>query len=293
MTTADEGAEHVQHLLGAYVLSALPADEDLAVSRHLAVCSSCAADAADLHDVRRVLDRLDEAHVARLLEAVGRAPTEPDASDVPDERDELAEPDASEVSETTDAPEPAPTGPASAHPGSSPTRPTRPAATRPGAPPTGPTGPAATRPAQPDRDRRRGTDRRWWRSYRTVLAALVVTLAFGVGLGGWLATRDPVDIRLAGNQTNSQTGVSVWVTVVGTTNGARVDALIEGLTVGHSYRLYAVGDRGESEVAVAWTARDQAQGVGGEVGIPIERLTTVTLTQADGSVLITVRLTAR
>lgn len=272
MTTAEQGAEHVQHMLGAYVLSALSADEDLAVSRHLADCATCANEAATLDDVLRVLDRLDGDGVARLLAAVSQAPGEPDVEAGP-----------TSTPTTPDATTPAPTTPAS----------TTPASTSPVRPSSPPAGPSGSRPASPGRDRRPPAGRRWSRPYRMVLAAFAVTLAVGIGIGGWLASRDPVGIQLAGTETNVQSGVSVSVTVVGTAGGSRIDAQIEGLTIGRAYQLFAVGDRGESQVAASWTAQDHTQGVGGEVSIPVERLTTVTLTRADGSVLVTVRLTER
>jgi hypothetical protein len=302
MTTAEHGAEHVQHLLGAYVLSALPADEDLVVSRHLAVCRRCADEAADLQDVRRLLDRLDDDRVARLLEAVGRTPskadmsgpdvTEPDVTRPDVTGPQVTEPQVTEPQVTEpQVTEPEAARPAPASPGAPiPDTPVIPSRRRSSPTPDGPTGPPGTRPSSPGRDRRRRPGRRWTRPSRLVLAALTITLAIGVGLGGWLANRDPVRIQLAGTQTNTQIGISVAVTVVGTGNGSRVDAHVEGLTVGQAYQLVAVGDRGESQTAVAWTARDRTHGVGGEVAIAIDRLTAVTLIQADGRVLVTVRL---
>lgn len=300
MTTAEHGAEHVQHLLGAYVLDALTADEHLAVSRHLAACRRCADEAGDLQDVRRVLDRLDDDGVARLLAAVGRIPSRPDVPE-PDMTDpDMTDPDVTEpeaggpdmarpgVTEPVAAP------PAPASPGIPiPDTPVIPSRRRPSSTPDAPTAPPGTRPSSPGRDRRRRPGRRWTQPSRVVLAALTITLAIGVGLGGWLASRDPVQIQLAGTQTNTQIGISMAVTVVGTGDGSRVDALVEGLTVGQAYQLVAVGDRGESQVAAAWTARDRTQGVGGEIAIAIDRLTSVTLIQADGRVLVTVRLDTR
>lgn len=126
---------------------------------------------------------------------------------------------------------------------------------------------------------------------RVVLAALAVTLVVGVGIGSWLAARAPVDIQLAGTQSDSQTGLSVSVTVVPTEGGAHVDATVRGLVEGEAYRLYAVGDRGDTEVAAAWVAAGPVQGVAGEITITTDRLTAVTLTRADDTVLLTVRLT--
>jgi hypothetical protein len=118
---------------------------------------------------------------------------------------------------------------------------------------------------------------------------VLVALAVGVGIGAWLGGREPVDIRLAGAQTDTHSGVSVRVTVVGAPRGARVDAVVEGLTVGQPYRLYVIGDRGESQVAAAWTAQDTRHGVGGDVTISIDRITAVTLFRVDEA-LVTVRL---
>lgn len=134
--------------------------------------------------------------------------------------------------------------------------------------------------------------RRWARPARVLVAAVALALAAGVGIGAWLAAREPIDIRLAGAQTDRQSGVSVSVTVIGTPAGARVDAFVEGLTVSEPYGLYAIGDRGESQAAASWIAHDDAQGVGGVVSIPIDRITAVVLFHADET-LVTVRLRER
>lgn len=147
---------------------------------------------------------------------------------------------------------------------------------------------AAAQPPVPD-VRPATPRRRWARSARVLIAAVALALATGVGIGAWLAARQPVDIRLAGARTDRQSGVSVSVTVVATPGGARVDAFVEGLTLGEPYGLYAIGDRGESQVAASWVAHDDAQGVGGSVTIPIDRITAVVLFHADEA-LVTVRL---
>ena len=151
-------------------------------------------------------------------------------------------------------------------------------------PPRGPSGkvPAVKRTS--------GRRSRWSLRTRAVLASVVVALGVGTGIGAWLATRGPVEIQLAGAQTDSQSGVSVSVTVVGSPSGAHVEAVIQGLTMDEAYRLYAVGDHGDSEVAAAWTGTGSVQGVAGDVTIQIERLTAVTLARSDGQVIVTVHL---
>jgi anti-sigma factor RsiW len=125
---------------------------------------------------------------------------------------------------------------------------------------------------------------------RVVLAALVVTLVAGVGLGSWLTSQAPVDIRLAGTQWDNQTGVSASVTVVPASGGSHVDATVRGLVAGEAYRLYAVGNRGDSEVVAEWVSTGSVEGVAGEITITTDRLTAVTLTRRDETVLLTVRL---
>ncbi len=255
MTASGDG--HVQLQLGAYVLHALAADEEQDVAAHLAVCPSCMAEAAELAQVRRMLDRLNDHSVARLLAAAAPAEVRP-------AEDPRAEDSPAEASPADAA--------AARMPGRH----------REGLSPRGAIS-ALRPPARPEHRRRLR------RPSRSVLAAILVALAVGVGIGAWLGGRAPVDIRLAGAQTDTQSGVSVRVTVVSTPAGARVDAVVEGLTVGEPYRLYVTGDRGESQVAAAWTAEDTRHGVGGDVAIPIDRITTVTLFVADAA-LVTVRL---
>ena len=125
------------------------------------------------------------------------------------------------------------------------------------------------------------------------MSAVALTLAAGISIGAWLGAKEPVNVRLAGNDTDTQSGVSVSVTVVGEPGGARVEAVVEELAVGQSYRLFALGDRGESQLAVAWTAQHRVHSVGGNVTIPINRITAVTLFRANDTAndtLVTVRL---
>ncbi|MFE8005901.1 zf-HC2 domain-containing protein [Streptomyces sp. NPDC057418] len=59
--TADRGdAPHVRHLLGAYVLDALSAEETGPVSRHLQRCDACAAAYVEVADAVSLLALLDE-----------------------------------------------------------------------------------------------------------------------------------------------------------------------------------------------------------------------------------------
>lgn len=267
MTASEQGGEHVQLLLGAYVLQALPQDEERVVAAHLAACSSCLAEAAELAQVRRVLDRLDRRGVARLLDAAGQPPA-------------TAQPHA-------ETPPPATARPRAATPS------TPGSASAPGSPVAGRTRDSHRPGDSGDRASGNGParpGRRRWRPSRTLVAAVLIALAVGVGIGAWIGAREPVDIRLAGAQT--QSGVSVRVTVIGTPGGASVDAVVEGLTVGEPYRLFVIGDRGESQVAASWIAQDERHGVGGEVTLPVSRITAVTLAHADAA-LVTVRLSQR
>ena len=268
MATVEQDGGHVEQHLGVFVLGALSSVEDQAVARHLVACARCAAEAAGLQDVRRLLDRLTGDNVEELMRR------HKSLSDRP--RQDLARRDPAPLN-------PAPPNPAPANP-----EPADPGRRNPG--------PRGARPARgPSRKGkgvkpRSGRPSRW--SVRTwvVLTSVVVALGIGTGIGAWLSTRSPVDIRLAGEQTDSQSGVSVSVMVVGSPSGAHVEAVIEGLTADEAYRLYTVGDRGETQLAAAWTGTGSVQGVAGDVTIPSARLTAVTLARSDGQVIVTVRL---
>ncbi|MEV5200798.1 zf-HC2 domain-containing protein [Streptomyces sp. NPDC053720] len=59
--TADPGeGPHVRHVLGAYVLDALTADETCTVSRHLQSCDRCAADYVEAAEAVSLLALLRE-----------------------------------------------------------------------------------------------------------------------------------------------------------------------------------------------------------------------------------------
>ncbi|MFB8038354.1 zf-HC2 domain-containing protein [Streptomyces sp. NPDC056004] len=59
--TADPGeGPHVRHVLGAYVLDALPAGETRTVSRHLQSCDRCAADYVEAAEAVSLLALLRE-----------------------------------------------------------------------------------------------------------------------------------------------------------------------------------------------------------------------------------------
>jgi hypothetical protein len=244
VATAAQDDQHVEEMLGVYVLGALPADEEAAVATHLATCPRCELMAFQLHAVRAAFDRISPRGVASLLAEPGAGPASPSKRDGSARR----------------------IGP------SAPTA------------PTGRTHPVGRGAAHP-------TKRRWSLPVRLVLAAVALALVTGVGIGTWLGTRGPVDVHLAGSQTDTQTGVSLQVTVVTAAHGSRVEATFFGLTAGKEYRLYAVGNRGESELAVDWTASGGTEGVAGDVTLSADRVTSVTATRANGSVLVTVRLT--
>ncbi|MFD0341952.1 zf-HC2 domain-containing protein [Streptomyces sp. NPDC127117] len=54
--TADPGeGPHVRHVLGAYVLDALTADETRTVSRHLQSCDRCTADYVEVAEAVSLL----------------------------------------------------------------------------------------------------------------------------------------------------------------------------------------------------------------------------------------------
>ncbi|MER5884044.1 zf-HC2 domain-containing protein [Streptomyces sp. NPDC001941] len=67
MTVPPDGDAHVEPLLGAYVLDALPAEEAGAVAAHLRGCDSCTAAYLDVADASSLLALLTEADLAEGL----------------------------------------------------------------------------------------------------------------------------------------------------------------------------------------------------------------------------------
>jgi anti-sigma factor RsiW len=60
--------DHVQVLLGLYVLGALSGDERPLVARHLARCADCRAVGAEFARVRAALDRLAPEELAAIMD---------------------------------------------------------------------------------------------------------------------------------------------------------------------------------------------------------------------------------
>jgi anti-sigma factor RsiW len=60
MSPPGERDQHVQILLGAYILGGLPPDEAAAVAAHLGRCARCRAEHAELAQVPSWLDLLAE-----------------------------------------------------------------------------------------------------------------------------------------------------------------------------------------------------------------------------------------
>jgi predicted anti-sigma-YlaC factor YlaD len=130
------------------------------------------------------------------------------------------------------------------------------------------------------------------RSGRLVLAALMVTLVAGIGIGVWLqasSSGPPAATTLAASATDTVSGASLSVVVVGQNAGSQVQATVKSLRVGVQYQLIGVSVRGQTEVVAQWVGSDGSQNVEGKVEVPPQDLAFFTVTQLDGAVVVSVR----
>jgi hypothetical protein len=125
---------------------------------------------------------------------------------------------------------------------------------------------------------------------RFVLSAIAVALVAGIGLGLWLRPGAPVAVTLAGSDTNTVTGVTMSVTVTGQSGGSHVDATIKGLHPGTEYQLYVVDVHGQTTIVAHWVAGDGPYSYSGDMPAPTDGIAFFTVTQTDGSVVVTVRV---
>jgi anti-sigma factor RsiW len=127
---------------------------------------------------------------------------------------------------------------------------------------------------------------------RLVLAALMVTLVAGIGIGVWLqsgSSGPPAATTLAASATDTVSGASLSVVVVGQGAGSQVQATVKSLRVGVQYQLIGVSVRGQTEVVAQWVGSDSSQNVEGKVEVPPQDLAFFTVTQLDGAVVVSVR----
>jgi Putative zinc-finger len=273
MTQPPNADEHVQLQLGLYVLGALTPEEHIAVDEHLARCAQCSAESEELAEVPPFLALITADDVDELT----REPRPPTPFRGRPVRTVPARATAATRAPVTG--DPALDGPAG--PNGEPDRGTGPG--RPARPTNRPSTPTpAGRPGR----RSRGAGSR----SRLVLSAIAVALVVGVAIGVWLRSSDPVPITLAGSDTNTVTGVSMSVTVVGHGDQSHVDASVRGLRSGGQYQLYAVDSHGQTSVVARWVAGVPPYAYSGDLQVSTDDLAFFTVTQSDGAVVVTVRV---
>jgi hypothetical protein len=125
---------------------------------------------------------------------------------------------------------------------------------------------------------------------RFVVSAVAVALVVGIGVGVWLRGGGPVAITLAGSDTNTVTGVTISVTVTGQAHGSRVDATVKGLRPGVEYQLYVVDVHGQTTIVAHWVAGEGPYTYSGDLAATTDDIAFFTVTQTDGSVVVTVRV---
>ena len=123
-----------------------------------------------------------------------------------------------------------------------------------------------------------------------LLAAVVLALVVGIGVGAWLTSASPTAITLAGSETNISTGVAISVSVVSHGTTSHVDATVKGLHAGVQYALYVVNVHGQTQVVARWVASDLPYAYHGDDAVPAVDIAFFTVTGPDGEVVITVRV---
>jgi hypothetical protein len=236
-----------------YVLGALSSVESGAVEEHLAGCAECRAECRELSEVPAFLSLLTQEDVRSLA-------------------DEFA-PRTQDIKEFAAVPAPR------VQAGAPPSRP--------------PTGPTTTHP-RPSGDQRRlpkpANLRRPRHRSRFVLAAVALALIAGVSLGLELASNSPSAVTFAGSETNTVTGVTMSVTVVGVANGSHVTATVKGLHPGVEYNLYAVDSQGHTQTVAQWLAEDKPYAYAADVQVRADDLAFFTIAGTDGQVVVTVKV---
>jgi hypothetical protein len=125
---------------------------------------------------------------------------------------------------------------------------------------------------------------------RFVLASVLVALVVGVGIGVWLRGTAPDAITLVGSETNAATGVAMSVTVVGHDQQSHVDITGQGFSIGTAYQLQAVDVQGHSPTIAQWVANRQSFTFSGDLNVAPADLASFSVTRADGTVVVTVKV---
>jgi anti-sigma factor RsiW len=171
------------------------------------------------------------------------------------------------------------------------------AAARPPATPAGASSPAPHRPAtRPAAARpeaagpRPSAGRRRMRRFRLIVAAVGLALVFAVTIGLLLLPGSPTEMTLTGSDTNTATGATMSVAVVGADQPVHVTASMTGLSPGVPYRLNAVDSRSTVISVTQWVAENKPYTYSGIVAVPANDLAFFTVTQLDGRAVITVKV---
>ena len=274
MSHTASGDEHVQLWLGLYVLGALSTDEHALVEEHLSRCAQCQTESDELGEVPALLSLLSDEDVRILADEFGTSGPLP-APAV--EHAGSEQPQVGVPAVVSGSPVRSVTG-----------------ATRPGgrlapaSPGRGSTGRTSTGRDSPRPGRLGSVIGRG----RLVLAALMVTLVAGIGIGVWLQGPGgslPPSTPLAASATDKVSGAGLSVVVTGRVGGSRVEATATALRAGVQYQLIAVTVHGETEVVAQWVGADGAQAVQGNLDVAPQDLAFFTVTQLDGAVVVSVR----
>jgi hypothetical protein len=156
---------------------------------------------------------------------------------------------------------------------------------RPGGPPAAEVRRGSRPPARPGRRR----PRRVLIGVLTAVVLLAVGVVFGVNqLHSDRATiaTEPAGLVARGSQAAARLMVAV------ADNGDRVTirATAIGMTAGTRYRLYAVTSDGRTHAVADWTGDAGAHEVVGELRVTVAQLVFFTVTQLDGTVVVTARI---
>ena len=258
MTQYSVGRDHTQVQLGLYVLGALSPDESAAVDAHVAECAQCRTESARLGEVPAFLSMLTSEQVRSIADAFP-PPPRPDAHRTAAHVIGVHRPRA----------------------GSETRRPSG-------------GGDSARTQAQARSDgSRRPPTRASLRLGRRTSFWLVLTataLVLGVGVGLRLASSSPTVITLAGTETDTVTGATMSVGVVGADMAAHVNATVKGLRPGVEYELYAVDATGRTQVIARWLGEDKPYTYVGDLSVRVDKLAFFTIRQNGGGVVITVKV---
>lgn len=124
------------------------------------------------------------------------------------------------------------------------------------------------------------------------LAAAVLVVAAGLGLGAWLrgleSTPQSTFTDLVATAVNDSTGVGAVVVVTPHPVRVEMKITVRGLEVDAAYRLLLITRSGRSVVVTEWRAEHPTQVIRGTAPVPLEDVGLLAIGTADGSVLLAV-----